>query len=373
MENNDKELNKELTKELIEAINNLTVAVKELSANNTPIQAKIAPKPERPVWVTFAALGFLIIVSFGTGFSYWWATYFRAAVYEPAQVAATEATAINMESMESVVEIATLPVQEEVPAETTYITEEGENTEYGMNNTESAYEPSVIVYNPQHNTPVLPQYAYPPLQTYEYETETFYSPESVAYTDYYTTYVPTPTPSPQVVMDPRPEFVALWEQYGNNNIVARVYIAGTGLNALVVQAAPTAAWPVFMDMDVNLLDEDQNTVIFDSGTYAFRHILSNYADYDFFLQNPIISLNTLYEVSRWEIFSFYLAPSTFPFGVVTHSNWGDMIMQFSLASIYNTRIAVNPYDRVLTLTTASTSYPGLNYVLQARLYREITS
>ncbi|MCL1996858.1 MAG: class B sortase [Defluviitaleaceae bacterium] len=180
----------------------------------------------------------------------------------------------------------------------------------------------------------------------------------------------------QITMDPRPEFVALWEQYQNNNIVARVYIEGTGVNVLVVQDEPAGEWPVYMDSNVNLLAEDQNTVIYDHSTYIFQHVLSNYENYDFFLQHPIISLSTLYEVSRWEIFSFYIAPTTFPFNVVnqeTYEDWADMIMQFSLASLYNTRIDVTQYDRVLTLTTESTNNPNLKYVLQARLYREITS
>ena len=340
-------------KEIVEAINNLTAAVKELSSKKEPLEP--VDRPERPVWVTFVALGFLITISVGTGFFYWWSTYFRPDIVEQVPVVMAAEGAV---------------VQLPVAAQPTVLYENIQETV-----AEETYEEDVLpVYEYE---PFVATYDYSPVyQPYVAATALPYAQnptENPVYYDYDVVAAYEPPPHVGVVMDPRPEFVELWEQHGNNTIVARVSIAGTGLDTLVVQAQPSGAWPVFMDLSVDLLIEDQNTVITDSSSNVFRQVLNSFNSYDFFLQNPIISLTTLYEVSRWEVFSFYLAPASFPFSVVAHDNWADAIMQFSMASIYNTRIDVNQNDRVLTLTTPSTNYPGLNYVLQARLYREITS
>ena len=85
--------------------------------------------------------------------------------------------------------------------------------------------------------------------------------------------------------------------------------------------------------------------------------------------------NTMYAEYEWEIFSFYVAPSDFPFAVVDHpfETWGDMVEMFTLASLYNTRLDVTEFDQILTLTTPTSSSAELYYVLQARLLRHITS
>ena len=267
-----------------------TPEAKEVGADTDVDGEDFVDMPERPVWVTFGVLGFLIFVSFVTGVSYWWSSYFR-----PVSVVPVAATVLTENEPVAIIE----PI----------------------------HEPAVLAFD-------------------------------------------------GVVMDPRPEFVALWEQYDNTSIVARVYIEGTGIDVIVVQDEPNEQWPIVMDANVNLLVEDQNTVIYDHSAYAFQNVLHNYMEYDFFLQHPIIALSTLYEISRWEVFSFYVAPANFPFAVVnqnTSEQWADTIMQFSLASWYNTRIDVTYADRVLTLATQSTNNPDLSYVLHARLYREITS
>ncbi|MCL2388353.1 MAG: class B sortase [Defluviitaleaceae bacterium] len=196
------------------------------------------------------------------------------------------------------------------------------------------------------------------------------------------------------VVDPLPEFVALWAEYGNENIVARLSIAD--MEILVVQAEdnsfylehglrgePSLYGWVFLDYEVDLLmGEDFNMVIHlphssaHSQLGALRHVLQAYMDYYFFLAHPTISLATLYGDFDWEIFSFYVAPSDFPFAVVNHPDydtWGDVVEQFTLVSMYNTMLDVTPYDQVLTITTPTDISPDLFYVLQARLLRQITS
>jgi len=207
------------------------------------------------------------------------------------------------------------------------------------------------------------------------------------------------------VMDPLPEFASLWVEYGNEDIVARLIIAEKDI--LVVQGKDnefylthningqpsSEGWP-FMDYEVDLLmGEDFNMIIHvPPGSYdgmqdssddshrsaadVLRHILRQYMDYYFFLTHPTITLATLYGDFEWEIFSFYVAPSDFPFAVVNHpceESWGNVVEQFTLAAMYNTMLDVTPYDQVLTIATPTAISPDLFYVLQARMLRHITS
>jgi hypothetical protein len=90
----------------------------------------------------------------------------------------------------------------------------------------------------------------------------------------------------------------------------------------------------------------------------------------------MISLSTLFGEMEWEIFSYYVAPSDFPFAVVDHPDddiWGEMVEQFTLVSLYNTMLDVNMYDQVLTIVVPTTVNPELFYILQARMLRQITS
>jgi len=202
------------------------------------------------------------------------------------------------------------------------------------------------------------------------------------------------------VMDPLPEFVSLWEEYGNQDIVARLTIAETDI--LIVQGSDNifylthdihsmsspGGW-AFMDYEVDLLmGDDFNMVIHippaliasddsqDSPMDALHYVLRNYMEYYFFLTHPTISLATLYGDFDWEIFSFYVAPVDFPFAVVNHTceeSWGIVVEQFTLAAMYNTMLDVTPYDQVLTIAAPTDISPDLFYVLQARMLRHITS
>jgi len=193
---------------------------------------------------------------------------------------------------------------------------------------------------------------------------------------------------PRYGIEPLPEFVALWEEYGNEDIVAILTMGETEM--LVVQSNDNAfyithdihrnsspqGW-VFLDHQVDIFTGlEHNMVIYDPVGEFLRQIIQEYADYDFFLRNPVITLSTLFGEIEWEVFSYYVAPSDFPFAIVDHPDddvWGDIIEQFTLASLYNTRLDVNLYDQVLTIVVPTTVNPELFYILQARMLREVTS
>ncbi|MCL2499407.1 MAG: hypothetical protein FWE90_03615 [Defluviitaleaceae bacterium] len=200
-------------------------------------------------------------------------------------------------------------------------------------------------------------------------------------------------------MDPLPEFVALWEENNNHDIVGRLVFAD--IDILVLQNdEDTLAWRLdgmMMDSkgnttysltpnDVSLLHSEVDLLIGEAHNMvvvltaptmspvweSFRA----YLNYEFFLENPTITFNTLYGDFDWEIFSFYVAPTVFPFKTVNHENdeiWGETVEQFTLASLYNTRLDVTMYDQILTIATPTDVSPDLFYVLQARMLRHITS
>ena len=201
---------------------------------------------------------------------------------------------------------------------------------------------------------------------------------------------PIAPPRPRPNIDPRPEFVALWEQYGNDDIVGHLFIEGTELDKIVVQSSDNqfylthniwrAACPygwVFLDYQVDLIfGDDHNMVIYAPGTGVLRNTLRRYREYEFFLTHPVITFDTLYGSFEWEIFSFYVAPGDFPFRVINHPTdeaWGDAVEFFTEAAWYNTMLDVTQYDQVLTLTAPTDTDPNLFYVLQARMLRHITS
>jgi len=179
---------------------------------------------------------------------------------------------------------------------------------------------------------------------------------------------------PRPELDPRPQFVALWEQFGNEGIVGHLFIEGTELDEYIVHGQRNGA--VFLDYDVDIfLDWELNIVIHGYDGSVMQSILREYFEYEFFLENPLVVFNTMYAEYEWEIFSFYVAPMDFPFAVVDHpfETWGDMVEMFTLASLYNTRLDVTEFDQILTLTTPTSTSAELYYVLQARLLRHITS
>jgi len=220
-----------------------------------------------------------------------------------------------------------------------------------------------------------------------------YLPEQDGYTpvqyepDQYLPYVPIAPLRP--VLDPRPQFVALWEEYGNEDITGHLFIPGTALDIYVVQAndnafyrefdifrQPSPTGWVFVDYGVDIqLDFELNIVLHGYAGSVLQQTIREYMEYDFFLAHPVITFNTRYAEYDWEIFAFYVAPPDFPFAAIDppFEEWGDIVEMFTLASFYNTRLDVTEYDQVLTLSAPTAAGSDLFYVLQARLLRHITS
>ena len=189
-------------------------------------------------------------------------------------------------------------------------------------------------------------------------------------------------------IEPLPEFSLLWEEYGNVDIVAVLTLAETEF--LIVQGNDNAfyithdinrnpspqGW-LFLDHEVDIyMGLEHNMVLYDPVGEFLRQVIQEYADYDFFLRNPTILLSSLFGDYNWEIFSYSVLPTESPFRIVNHPDddvWGEIIAQFSGASLYNTRLDVTMEDQVLTIAVPTTVDPELFHILQARMLRQITS
>jgi len=187
---------------------------------------------------------------------------------------------------------------------------------------------------------------------------------------------------------PFPEFVELWEQYGNSDIVGILHLADS--EELILQAndnsfylthninrEQSATGQAFLDYTVDLImGEDNNMVVYIPRGIAIREVLREYSNYDFFLMHPNLTFATLFGDFEWEIFSFYVSPNTLSFMTVNHEDnysWGEAVMHFTLASLYNTRLDVTEFDQIITIVSPTDGDLELYYVLQARMLRQITS
>ena len=181
------------------------------------------------------------------------------------------------------------------------------------------------------------------------------------------------------VLEPRPQFVALWETPEKQNVVGHLFSPTyPDFETYVLQGETCETRPA-LHPDIHIhLDDDLNIVLQGWGESPLQAFVRAYIDYDFFLQNPMLTFNTQYAEYDWEIFAFYIAPDDFAFNQLVHMDspleaWGDLVEMFTIAALYNTRLDVTEFDQVLTITTPSSFSDDLHYVLQARLLRHITS
>ena len=191
---------------------------------------------------------------------------------------------------------------------------------------------------------------------------------------------PEPEPTinlpPRPVLDVRPEFAQIRRELSNQNIIGRLIIENE-LDIFIVQVENINQSEMELGFFDNRLDVwfdfELNIIIQGNHESVLQSVLHEYFEYDFFLMNPIIHFNTIYADYMFEIFSFYVAPMDFIDIQYDEDEWGDTIEFFRELGFYNTMLDVTEFDQVLTITTPTSTNQELYYVLQARLYREITS
>lgn len=206
---------------------------------------------------------------------------------------------------------------------------------------------------------------------------------------------PTPSPSPTPTVLPseeveeekiiKPYFVEQIKKYDNEDIVAYLQIPDTSVEYLVVQKEndntyyldhdienkPNQAGWIYMDYENDILGEDKNTVIYGHNMrqdYMF-HSLRYYRDEAYFKDHRYIYLNTLYDETKWEIFSAYITTTDFYYIQVSfvEDEFENLIAEMKNKSFYNTGVEISKDDRILTLSTCTGRADDERYVINAKL------
>jgi len=196
-----------------------------------------------------------------------------------------------------------------------------------------------------------------------------------------------PEPTPKAINS---DILLLREEYGNDDIIGRLYIEGTSIDYPVTQyednefyldydinkKTNVTGW-IFLDYENDVYKDDKNMVIYGHNMKQdiMFHALRNYADEDFYDKHKYIVFDTLYDKYTWEIFSFYRAHTDFYYIQVIFKDEEDfysLASQMKDLSIYETGVGITRDDRILTLSTCTNETDDTRFVLNAKLIENPT-
>lgn len=170
----------------------------------------------------------------------------------------------------------------------------------------------------------------------------------------------------------------------NTDILAWVKIPGTAIDYPVVKGIdndfyidhdiykrPARAGSIFMDFRNEGLGEDIHTILYGHNMRdgsMFKNLVS-YNDEDFLLNHNIIEFHTIYEETKWEIFSvystetdFYYIETNFP----TINDYASFLKSIKDRSFFDIDVDVSIDDQILTLSTCSYETDDSRFVVHAK-------
>lgn len=175
----------------------------------------------------------------------------------------------------------------------------------------------------------------------------------------------------------------------NNDTVAWIQINNTNVNYPIVQAKNneyylkkafdksynSAGW-IFMDYRNDAKNFETNTIVYGhsmKNTTMFGTLLkarnkSWYTD----KSNWIIKLSTPYEFTLWQIFSLYSIDPESYYIKTDFNNESDISMFFNNLkerSIYDFKTEINAKDKILTLSTCSSTNGKKRFVIHAKIIK----
>ena len=190
----------------------------------------------------------------------------------------------------------------------------------------------------------------------------------------------------------------LREQYGNDDIIGHLNIAGTTINYPVVQyddndfylehdvwKRPYRGGWIFLDYLNNVEVMDRNTLIYGHNminNYRF-HSLRFYKCKEFLENHSIIIFDTIYGEFKWEVFIFFETSIEFQYIKIYSDNsfeWRELLSQMrenplectGISMRIDTGMPVTGEDRVLFLSTCPSSMDEMKrYVVGAKLITSI--
>ena len=187
------------------------------------------------------------------------------------------------------------------------------------------------------------------------------------------------TPTPALL----PAILNQRDMFQNDDIVAYLKIEGSNIDFPVVHTdnnlyylthdlrkQNNAAGSAFMDYEnqVDLLG--YNTVIYAHNMRdgSMFHNLRNYEDEEYFASHKIISLQTLYEDTLWEIYSFYETSIEFLYNTTTFRNAYEFLSFAEVTkekSKYPSDVIFTEGIQILTLSTCTNRDADSRYVVHA--------
>ncbi|WP_170885448.1 class B sortase [Bacillus alkalicellulosilyticus] len=137
------------------------------------------------------------------------------------------------------------------------------------------------------------------------------------------------------------------------------------------EQTPSKAGSIFMDFRNASDFTDRHSILYGhhmrdgsmfKGLMAFR-------DIEFFEENQVFSVQSLYEETRWEIFSAYVTDTTFYYIVTdfdTDEEYLDFLHELQVRSLHKTDIELSSDDQILTLSTCAYDFNDARFVVHAR-------
>lgn len=179
------------------------------------------------------------------------------------------------------------------------------------------------------------------------------------------------------------------EMVGNPDIVAYLFIEGTNVNNVILQAANNSFYlnhDMFGNRNVNgaVFMDFRNTPDFtDPNTIVYGHNMRNgtmfhnvryFMQREFFEAHPHIKVITQDTVFIYEIFSAFSTHIDFDYIQVffdTPDEFGELIGEIKRRSVHDTDITANQDDRILILSTCTNVNQNMRYVVTGRLLMEL--
>lgn len=182
------------------------------------------------------------------------------------------------------------------------------------------------------------------------------------------------------------DFDAIRAAFGNDEIVAHLYVHGTNIDYFVVQTSDNdfylyhdiwknssgAGW-IFLDYAASLEGGNHNWVIYGHNMQRDHkfHSISRFRDPSFFREHNKITLTLEHGVTEWEIFSFYSSTIAFNYtqpDFPTDEAWAEMLNTFADLSRHMSNVGeLTAQDRILTLSTCTNTERDERFVVHARL------
>lgn len=177
-------------------------------------------------------------------------------------------------------------------------------------------------------------------------------------------------------------FLELREKFNNEDIVGFLKINDTRISYPVVHGTDNSfylnhdiskkenvAGSIFMDADNSVDDFSQNTIVYGHNMKdqsMFHNVRYYITDENFYSLHKYITFKTLYEDTKWEIFSFYSTGTDFDY-IQTNFSSDEFLQEIKNKSIYETGVYITPQDKILTLSTCKNDAADSRYVIHAKL------